>query len=32
MVGVGVGVAGIAIAVVALSRKDVVAISRRQKI
>lgn len=32
MIGVGVGVAGIAIAVVALSRKDVVALSRRQKI
>lgn len=32
MIGVGVGVAGIAIAVVALSRKDVVTLSRRQKL
>ncbi len=32
MIGVGVGVAGIAIAVVALSRKDVMALPGRQKI
>ena len=32
MIGIGVGAAGIAIAVVALSRKDVVTVSRRQKL
>jgi hypothetical protein len=32
MIGIGVGAAGIAIAVVALSRKDVVTVSRGQKL